>query len=97
MTLIQTSVFCKDALRNPKRYFAGSNPPMTRGLLCDSAHIRPVVATPETPTTGATSNPPGFSSDYKGRPLHACPEEGIGPNLGVSHFPVVKAAACARA
>ena len=37
-------------------------PPMTRGIFCDSAHIRPVVATPETPMTGATPNPPGISS-----------------------------------
>ena len=29
-------------------------PPMTRGIFCDSAQIRPVVATPETPLTGAT-------------------------------------------
>ena len=29
-------------------------PPMTRGIFCDSAQIRPVVATPETPMTGAT-------------------------------------------
>ena len=35
---------------------------MTRGIFCDSAHIRPVVATPETPMTGATPNPPGISS-----------------------------------
>ena len=32
---------------------------------------------------------------HKGRPLHACPEGGTGLCLGVSHFPVVKAAACA--
>ena len=28
--------------------------PMTRGIFCDSAQIRPVVATRETPMTGAT-------------------------------------------
>ena len=33
---------------------AGSNPPTDKGIFCDSAHIRPVVAIPETPTTGAT-------------------------------------------
>ena len=33
---------------------------------------------------------------YKGRPLHARPERGIGLCLGVSHFPAVKAAACAH-
>ena len=30
-----------------------------------------------------------FRVVYKGRPLHACPTGGIGPCLGVSHFPVV--------
>ena len=29
-------------------------PPMTGGIFCDSAQIRQVVATPETPMTGAT-------------------------------------------
>ena len=32
-------------------------PPMTRGIFCDSAQIRPVVATPETPMTGDTQKP----------------------------------------
>ena len=36
-----------------------------------------------------------FRVVYKGRPLHACPEGGIGPFLGVSPFPVDKAADCA--
>ena len=33
-----------------------------RGIFCDSAQLRPVVATPERPTTGVISNPPGLSS-----------------------------------
>ena len=38
-------------------------PPMTRGIFCDSAPIRPVVATPETPNDRRyPRNPPGISS-----------------------------------
>ena len=36
-----------------------------------------------------------FRVVYKGGPLHACPERGVGLCSGVSHSPVVKAAACA--
>ena len=43
-------------------YIAGSSPPTDKGIFSDSAHIRPVVAIPETPTTGATQKPPGISN-----------------------------------
>ena len=42
------------ASRPPEASRLLSYPPMTRGIFCDSAQIRPVVATPESPMTGAT-------------------------------------------
>ena len=56
-------------------YVAGSNPPDDKGNFCDSAHIRPVVATPETPTTGATQKSSwNFGWFTKGGPSTHGPE-----------------------
>ena len=44
----------------------GSNPPEDMGNRCDSTHIRPVVAIPETPTTGATQTLLAFLSGLQG-------------------------------
>ena len=69
--------------------------PMTREIFYHSTQIRPVVASPKTPMSGATQILLAFRVVYKGRPLHACPEGGIGPYIGVNHFPVGEAADCA--
>ena len=67
---------------------AGSNPPTDKGIFCGSAHIRPVVATPETPTTGATQNPPwNFEWFTKGGPSTHCHEGGIGNMFRSESFP----------
>ena len=42
-----------------------------------------------------TSHTYHLSISAEVRPLHPCPEGGIGPCLGVSHFPVDEAADCA--
>lgn len=52
------------AILTADRQVASSNPPDDKGNSCDSAQIRSVVATPETPTTGANSNPPGISERF---------------------------------
>ena len=67
---------------------ADSNPPTDTGIFCDSAHIRPVVAIPETPTTGATQkNLLKFRMVYKGGPSTHCHEGGIGNMFRSESFP----------
>ena len=56
---------------------AGSNPPTDKGIFCDSAHIRPVVAIPETPTAGATQKPPGISNGLQREPLPRIVTKGV--------------------
>ena len=60
------------------RQVPGSNPPEDTGNFCDSAHIRPVVAIPETPITGATQKSLlEFRVVYKGRAPPSIVQQGV--------------------
>ena len=60
---------------------------MTRGIFCDSAHIRPVVATAETPMAGATPNPPGISSGLQREAPPRMSRRGYGTMFRSESFP----------
>jgi len=78
------------------RQVAGSDPPEGTGNFCDSAHIRPVVAIPETPTNGAIQQSSLKVAWFtEGPPPCIVQRVGIGPCVGISHFHAHQAADCA--
>ena len=72
---------------NADRQVAALNPPEGHGVFPQFCPHSTLVATPETPMTGATPNPPGILSGYYGRPLHALPRGGVETMFRSEPFP----------
>ena len=69
------------------RQVPGSNPPKDTGEFCDTTHIRPVMAIPETSTTGATYESRILEVLTKGGPLQALSRRGYRTVFRSESFP----------